>query len=100
MNIGLIKNLIVIAVILGALFVAYNTFFKEDPGSTTLVVVDGEVPGEAPEAAVQFLKTLEDLKKIKLDVAFFGEEAYRKLEDWSVPVVSESRGRTNPFAPL
>ena len=93
------KNFIVVAVLIGAFAFFYNTFFKSDEGEEILVEIDQSASGEAPKAAVEFLKTLADLEKVKLDSTVFEEETYRRLKDFSVLLVPEKKGRSNPFAP-
>ena len=97
---GTIKNIFIVVILVAVLFVAYVMFVKDAPEKAELVVVSGEGVSDTPHAAREFLQILDDLGKIKLNTDVFAEETYQRLHDFSVLLVPESRGRSNPFAPF
>ena len=100
MRLGKFKYILFVLVGAVALFVAYSIFVVRDSGESAVLVSENERTGRVPSSATELLRVLNDLQNITLDPRFFADEAYRSLRDWSVRLVPEPEGRTNPFAPF
>jgi hypothetical protein len=48
----------------------------------------------------EVLALLDDLRKIKLDDSIFKNPMFQELEDYSVTIPAELKGRKNPFNPI
>lgn len=68
--------------------------------SASLGGIDGSIPAKTSSASDETLQTLVNLKSIKIDTAFFKDKTFRGLIDFSVQLVPQEVGRSNPFAPL
>jgi|GEM_PF-262309 len=79
---------------------ARTYFFAGDALAPSAVVAsaDGGTKTEDPKAKV--VEMLAKLSSLKLDRAFFDSPIFRSLQDFSVDVVAEPKGRPNPFAPI
>lgn len=95
------QNKKIIIGILGVivLFVVY-VLLKPDAKGGAPIVSSSSTAGDEPEVSRDILALLVDLKSIKIDRTFFETPALRTLQDFSVPLVEEPRGRANPFAPV
>ena len=93
------KKIIYIAVLILVGLVAYNYFFKPeinvDPVTSDVASSAGE-----PAAGKEILTLLGDLHLLVLDNSIFSSSAFKSLEDFSLPVKDEPKGRSNPFAPI
>ena len=101
MDIQKIKNITIVVIVILVLFFGYNWFIGQRQTQIGLAVVSS-VTGDVnvPKAALELLIILNDLKKIKLDVSIFNDPAYLGLKDFSVNLLPQPQGRSNPFAPL
>ena len=68
----------------------YGYFFKNTPTQTTVQPLVGE----------EVLNNLDTLRNLAIDDALLKTEAFQNLQDYTTQVVSQPRGRMNPFAPL
>ncbi len=93
------KKIIYIAVLILVGLVAYNYFFKPE---INVDPVTSEGVSPAGELAVdkEILTLLGDLHSLVLDNSIFNSSAFKSLEDFSLPVEDEPKGRSNPFAPI
>ncbi|MCR4274964.1 MAG: hypothetical protein NUW02_02865 [Candidatus Campbellbacteria bacterium] len=88
----------IIGVVLGILilFVLYSMFFKKAPEAT----LTSSNTSTVPSADNELLLLLSQLKTIDLDGAFFSDQLFLSLTDFSVSLTLEPRQRPNPFAPI
>ena len=77
----------------------YNYFFKPE---INVDPVTSEGTSRAGELAIdkEILTLLGDLNSLVLDGSIFNSNAFKSLQDFSLPVEDEPKGRTNPFAPI
>ncbi len=99
-----LKILMMILAGLGLVF-AYMFFFPERGGDGNKIIVavddkDGAVETMPIDEGKEVLKMLDVLRTIELDMAFFDDELFQGLIDFSVELAPEEAGRPNPFAPL
>lgn len=77
---------------------------KETRAQEDALVVPETLPADASGAATQaggeLLTLLADMRTIRLDESLFSDPAFQELQDFSVALRSEPKGRPNPFAPL
>ncbi len=99
---ALIKNIVMSAVLIGVLIIAYIVF-KKDTEVNTLsggaVAVDSVFTPDVVEARVT--RTVTELNELKSAIAsmiaIFSTPVFRSLEDFSVSIPEEPVGRENPF---
>ena len=99
-NINLIVGLLVF-VFIG--FVAYNSFFKQDPEES---IQEIQVGDENPVAR-KVISMLNDINKITFDTKFLVEDsdknsfklAFKDLKDFSIHINPKPAGKMNPFLP-
>jgi len=93
------KKIIYIAVLILLGLVAYNYLFKPE---INLDPVTSESVASSSELAVdrEILTLLGDLHSLVLDNSIFSSAVFKSLEDFSLPVEDEPKGRNNPFAPI
>jgi hypothetical protein len=64
-------------------------------------VAPDAVPGQAVNpAGAEILALLTEMKSIRLDEGLFSDPTFQSLQDTSVELNPEPKGRPNPFAPL
>lgn len=95
---SLLKNIFFALALAGILWLGYRFFFAADDASLT--TQDAQVISEASRDAERFLRTLQQLRDIRLDGKIFVDQRFQSFEDYRQPVVAESAGRQNPFAPV
>lgn len=95
------KNIVIGIVVVLVLFIGYS-FVKPDASDPTTPTVSSSVAAPTGDltASRDIIALLVDLRAIKIQPDFFSDPALRSLEDFSVPLVDEPRGRANPFAPI
>lgn len=96
------KRSIIIAgiIILGA-FASLRTFQNETQAQEPLVVPDtASVDTESNQKGREILALLAELKSVRLDESIFSDPIFQSLQDTSVELNQEPKGRPNPFAPL
>lgn len=93
------KKIIYIAVLIFIGLVVYNYFFKPE---INVDPVTSDVASPTGKLAVdkEILTLLGDLHSLVLDNSIFSSSAFKSLEDFSLPVEDEPKGRSNPFAPI
>ncbi len=101
-----LKILITILIILIIIF-AYSLIFrgkdvKTDKNIASAPFKDTETTQQTAQLSEGFemIKILNQLKSIKLDTDFFENQIFKSLNDSSKELITEAKGRTNPFAPL
>jgi len=93
------KNILIAVGIVIVAFVLYSMFFKPSDNQG-LVVANQAVATSNFAAGKDVVTLLVDLKSIQLSGEFFARPAFQSLQDFSLPVPQEPKGRTNPFAPV
>jgi|SRR3989344_2446479 len=97
---GALKNILVILVGATVLFFGYRYFFAEVPVED----LETSQPGTrtSAQAGKDFLVALVNLQQINLDtgMAVLNDPSFARLEDMSVSLPTEQRGRPNPFNPI
>ncbi|MDC1205537.1 hypothetical protein N8083_01680 [Candidatus Pacebacteria bacterium] len=83
-------------IIVGAL--GYYLFVINDDSDITLGT-EGEV-NQAQLAGEQFLRELRELEKFDLSNELFKDQRFKSFTDFTKPIVEQSVGRKNPFAPV
>lgn len=96
------KKIIIAVLVFLVGFFVYNSFFKPDTELDGLLVqnVSTSSQSEAGIAGREIIALLADIQKITLDKSIFESVVFRSLEDFSIPIEPEPKGRVNPFAPL
>jgi hypothetical protein len=91
-----IKNILIITVLIAGIFVAY-TFFKGGDTSNELLS-----SSSASELTVvdELFSLLNSLSSLRIDTSIFEKESYQALQDYTVILGQEPKGRTNPFRPI
>ncbi len=103
---AIIRNIIILAVVVGLGIVGYSVFFKKDaPSLGGLVTTSGQGVGQTARAidapGKDFINILLNIRTLKLDDAIFSNTAFTSLQDFSRPIPPDTDpGRPNPFAPL
>jgi hypothetical protein len=109
-----IKKIIIVLVVIVLAFVAYQYFFaKETPAKPTTALSSSKTATNttntttakttttAVKKDTDFLSTLLNISKIKVDGTIFSSPSFNSLQDNNVPIINEEIvGRSNPFAPL
>lgn len=112
-----IKKIIIVLVVIVVAIVAYQYFFaKETPAKPATALSSSKTATSATNTAntttaktattavkkdTDFLSTLLNISKIKVDGTIFSSPSFNSLQDNNVPIVNgETVGRSNPFAPL
>ena len=90
------QNIIMIAVIVIAAFIAYSYFFAPKDEA----VLTQESATTQSDVDKELIALLFELKAISLDDAIFSNPQFQSLQDFSQTLVPEPVGRTNPFAPF
>lgn len=85
----------ILIIFLGGFFI-YSYFFSGSDDTETTLLVENQ----NGNAGQEFVLILGQLNAIKFDTAFFDSKLYQALDDLTVPIEEEPRGRDNPFAPL
>jgi len=93
------KIVIIVAVIIFA-FVIYSYLFKKD--IDTQLITSESISSQAQQfgAGKEIVALLSDLKSLQLNDDIFNNAAFKSLEDFSLPISNEPKGRNNPFAPI
>lgn len=93
------KILIWVGVVIVA-FIVYSMFFTGDDKAANGGIVSLQAVDAQFAAGREIIALLTDLKALKLNGDIFQSNAFRSLEDFSLPVAPEPQGRQNPFAPI
>jgi hypothetical protein len=100
----IIKKIIIIAVVLGVLYLAYSMFFKKSDTDTLISGADGlgtrRNLADTQVLGNQITQALIQIESLNLDKSVFSNPIYLSLIDKSEPIIPEPIGRRNPFAPL
>ena len=93
------KTTIIGVIIILVIFFAYQFFFSGGTGGNPLVSV---TPANTTEstAGLELLSLLLELRSITLDNDLFDSSSFQNLVDFTVDIIPEPVGRSNPFAPI
>jgi len=93
------KKIIIAIIVIAAAFFVYSNYFKPTGGG--LVEVESNNQAKRQFAAgKEILTLLVDLSSIQLNSDIFEDESFKSLNDFSLPIDLEPKGRVNPFAPI
>lgn len=93
------KRIIIAGIIIFTVFAYMNIPRKETQAQESLVVPDTATDANNQKGR-EILALLADMKSIRLDESIFSDPMFQALQDTSVELVLEPKGRPNPFAPL
>ena len=91
------KKIIIVAIVLILLFIAYSNFLKPDEDEGLLIGKPG--PEEVDIVGQDIAQALNRINSIKLDTNVFNSSVLNSLDDKSEPIIPEASGRRNPFEP-
>lgn len=95
------KKTIIAGIFLFTAFLVARDFQNETQAQEPLVVPDtAPAAEENNQKGREILALLADLKSVRLDDSIFSDPAFQSLQDTSVELTAEPKGRPNPFAPL
>jgi hypothetical protein len=101
---GILRTIIILAVVAGIGIAGYSLFFKKDTGSSSgLVTTAGQTRDDqaAGDVGKEFLSLLLGARSLKLDDSIFQSKAFLALQDFNRPIPADDNpGRPNPFAPV
>lgn len=97
------KNKVILIILLVILaFFGYRFMFKKgaSSGKSDLAVDSGT--GASGQSAIgrDLIVTISKLKSLNLDDALFKDPIFNNLSDFSVPLIPQEVGRSNPFSPI
>ena len=99
------KTVFLAAGIIIVLVAGYFVFFKgKDKPDDTLTSTPG-APGQlgitgAKNPGADLLPYLAQLNSLQLNGAIFNSAAYKSLQDYTIVILEQPKGRPNPFAPV
>ena len=88
------KNVLALVLILLALAVMTYFYFR----SSDTEVINLDQSADTGPLGQDILILAEKLNTLSIDASVFSSALFTTLVDWSLPLLSESQGRTNPFA--
>ncbi|MEK7552588.1 MAG: hypothetical protein AAB505_00575 [Patescibacteria group bacterium] len=91
------RSIAVLAVIVAA-FLFYRFVFVGSSTEEPAGVVSVTSVSPAAQVDNEFLRLLERLERINLDISVFNHPVWESLENFHQELVSEPRGRRNPFS--
>lgn len=98
------KKTIFMGIALFAMFLFTHVFQNETQAQEDPLVVADSGPspteGATNQQGREILALLSDIKSVQLDESIFSDPRFQSLQDTSVDLKPEAKGRTNPFAPL
>jgi hypothetical protein len=94
---SLVKNILFAVVLAAILWLGYKLFFSAD--EEQLSALNANVLSEASRDTQEFLRTLQQLRDIKLNQEIFNDARFQTFADHRQAIVPEPVGRRNPFAP-
>ncbi len=95
------KKIIIAGIIVFAVFAYAHAFQNETQAQEPLIALDTTSSGGGTnQQGQEILALLADLKKVRLDESIFSDPKFQELQDFSMELNPEPKGRPNPFAPL
>ncbi len=90
---------IIVTIVLGALLLAYNTFYVstlQEAKNIEAIRSENQLVSQS-ELGREILFILNNLKTIQLDIDFFSRDEYTQLQDFSEKITAKPVGTENPF---
>lgn len=97
------KNKVMLVVLLVILaFFGYRFMFKKDAssGKSDLAVDAGAEASGQSAIGRDLIVTISKLKSLNLDDSLFKDPIFNNLSDFSIPLIPQEVGRSNPFSPI
>ena len=92
------KNIIIIIVLLGVAFFAFNYLSGSSAASTGSLSAD---TSSSNSNDAQYIYTLlQKMQQVKLDDSIFSNSVFQGLKDNTVIFAPQAAGRNNPFSPI
>ncbi len=91
-----------IVTLFAAAFISYG-LFATSPTQQVAAAGEAVVVDNSPSTDVvgkELLVLLDKIESLKLDGSIFNDKTFLSLQDYSVTLVPQNPGRSNPFAPL
>lgn len=99
----LIKKAIILVVVVIIIAVFWNIFSGKKANNASLTVIEGDGSALAltDDSIVEdtFLGTLLNISTLSLNDSVFGDPRFSSLQDFTVTLIPQPLGRTNPFLP-
>mgnify|MGYP003451477546 FL=1 len=99
----LIKKAIILVVVVIIIAVFWNIFSGKKANNASLTVIEGDGLALAltDDSIVEdtFLGTLLNISTLSLNDSVFGDPRFSSLQDFTVTLIPQPLGRTNPFLP-
>ena len=93
------KNIIIIIVLIGFIFIGMKILGGSADTSSTGLTVDGSTSNSADAKYVYAL--LQEMNQVKkLDDTLFSDPIFQSLKDNTVVFAAQEAGRNNPFSPV
>ncbi len=92
------KNILIAAVLIVVLFFGYSFFLKPEEKGTALLVTESQ--SENSKVGRELIAILQQMQKLSIDQKIFTSKTFQSLQDFGVQIKPQTRGRTNPFAPI
>ena len=93
-------SIILLVSVVALSFIGLSYYVKTVHGQTSGLITSNNSEGASTGNGAQVLSLLNRLKRITLDGKIFSTEAFKKLEDDTVTIVSQPVGRSNPYLPV
>lgn len=99
----LIKKAIILVVVVIIIAIFWNIFSGKKANNASLTVIEGDGSALAltDDTIVEdtFLGTLLNISSLSLNDSVFGDPRFSSLQDFTVTLIPQPLGRTNPFLP-
>lgn len=92
------KNVLLLIVVIGALFIAYTVLFVD--GEKDNLLGTGGPLGPTAVVERELLGLLLEIKTVELSGSIFSDPVFQSLQDFSQELIPLPIGRNNPFAPF
>jgi hypothetical protein len=89
------KEVILLAILLVALFFVSSTFLTED--GRFAFFASSSQRAEQTALVTELLSLLKVLERATFDTSFMEQELFQELEDKSIDLVPQPKGKRNPF---
>ncbi len=95
------NKVILLVLLIIAAFIGYNFLFKKNSQTNSDLVAQSK-QGQSGQPAIgkDLMIALSELKSLTLDDTFFKDPIFNSLTDFSVQIVPQEVGRSNPFSPI
>lgn len=98
------KNILIVVVIILIIFGSFKIFVrgKENNSNATpeVSLLNNDLSIAPNTQTKEVAVTLTKLKAIKIDKELFSRNSFKELEDFSIKIIPQAVGRSNPFASI